>query len=243
MASVELVIPVLNEERGLPGCIETLRAFCIQHLPEHRCHILVADNGSTDGTIAVAERYAVQSPGEVGVTHLDVRGRGRALRKAWRESPADVLAYMDVDLSTDLAALPPLVNAIAREGYHVAIGSRLARTARTKRSFKREVLSRGYNLIIKAMFFTRFTDAQCGFKAVSRAAAQVLLPAVADNAWFFDTELLIIAEKRGFRIKEVAVDWAEDPDSRVKLVKTVTDDLKGLLRLRFGGLPKIAPPA
>lgn len=243
MVSVELVIPVLNEERGLPACIETLRAFCNSRLPEHRCHILVADNGSTDGTVAVAERYARQFPGEVGVTHLDVRGRGRALRKAWGESPADVLAYMDVDLSTDLAALPPLVDAIANGGYHVAIGSRLAPSARTKRSFKREVLSRGYNLIIKAMFFTRFTDAQCGFKAVSRSAARALLPAVTDNAWFFDTELLIIAEKRGFRIKEVPVRWVEDTDSRVKLVKTVRDDLRGLLRLRFGGLPKVTPPA
>jgi len=242
VGSVEIVIPVLNEEKALPSCIDTLRAFCAKELSHYRWHILVADNGSTDATLDIARGYSQRHPDEVGYIHLEQRGRGRALKRAWSESPRDILTYMDVDLSTGLDAFPPLVKAIAEDGYHIAIGTRLAKGANIKRSPTREVLSRGYNFIIKAMFLTKFSDAQCGFKAISKPAAEVLLPHMEDNAWFFDTELLIVAEKRGFRIAEVPVKWIEDPDTRVKIRKTVTDDLKGLWRLRRGGLPKVAPP-
>ena len=242
MASVDVVIPVLNEERALPGCIDTLRGFLSTELAEHRWRIVVADNGSTDGTLAVAEASAKEHPGEVACVHLDVRGRGRALRRAWGESTADVLSYMDVDLSTGLEAFPPLVRAVASEGYDVAIGSRLAKGARTTRSLKREGISRIYNMVIRLSMGTHFTDAQCGFKALSRAAADVLVPAVENNHWFFDTELLVIAERRGFRIKEVPVEWREDTDTRVKVVATMIEDLKGLARLRLRGIPPIDPP-
>jgi len=139
---------------------------------------------------------------------------------------------MDVDLSTDLAHYPQLVAAIAEEGYDVAIGSRLARGSQVRRSLRREALSRGYNLLIKALFFTPFTDAQCCFKAMSRQACQELVPLVEDGEWFFDTELLILAARRGYRIREIPVRWVEDPDSRVNVPRTVMQDLKGLFRLR-----------
>lgn len=242
MASVEVTIPVLNEEKALPGCIAQLRAFLHEHLPGHQHHITIADNGSTDGTSAVAQMLIAAYPDQVGYFYVDQRGRGRALRRAWLESGCDVLSYMDVDLSTGLEAFPLMVWAIAEEGYHVVTGNRLMRGAETVRSFKRQMISRTYNLLIRAMFRTRFTDAQCGFKALSGSAARVLVPAVVNNHWFFDTELLIIAEKRGFRVKEVPVRWTEDPDSRVKIVTTALEDLQGLARLRLGGLPAVLPP-
>ena len=241
MATIDVVIPVLNEEHSLGRCIETLGAFLREHLP-HEWRIVVADNGSTDATLAVATGFAESRPDEVGVIHLDERGRGRALKRAWRESTADVVSYMDVDLSTGLEAFPPLVAAVTDEGFHLAWGSRLSRESQTERSFKREFISQSYNRIIRLSMGTHFRDAQCGFKAMSRAAADVLLPHIEDNGWFFDTELLVIAEKRGFRWKEIPVAWEEDPDTRVKVVKTALDDLRGLARLRFGGIPRIEAP-
>jgi glycosyltransferase involved in cell wall biosynthesis len=237
LASVDVVIPVYNEEHVLARSVETLRAFLRDSLP-HAWRIVIADNASTDRTLAVAHGLAEQYHGEVSVLHLPQKGRGRALRAAWLGSDADVLAYMDVDLSTDLSAFPPLVNAVAVEGYDLAIGSRLARGAQTTRSFRREVISRAYNLLIKAIHFTRFSDAQCGFKAISRQAAQELVPLIKNEEWFFDTELLILAEKGCYRIKEVPVRWVEDPDTRVKVVSTVVEDVRGLLRLRFSRLPR-----
>ncbi|MDA0797097.1 MAG: glycosyltransferase family 2 protein [Chloroflexi bacterium] len=242
MASVDVVIPVLNEEHSLPRCIEQLRDSLSTSLPQHQCRIVVADNGSTDGTLDVAKAEASAHPAQVAYVHLDVRGRGRALRKAWLESDADVVSYMDVDLSTGLDAFPAMVNGIVEDGYHVAFGSRLAKGAHIKRSPKREVISRTYNLMIRALMQTRFRDAQCGFKALSRGAAQALVPTIVNNHWFFDTELLVIAEKRGFRMLEVPVTWDEDADTRVKIMPTVMEDLKGLARLRWGGIPEVEPP-
>ena len=235
---VEIVLPVYNEETDLPGSIETLMRFLQASVP-WTWRILIADNASTDNTFAVATRLA-ETHAQVTVIRLDKKGRGRALRAAWLGSDAKVLCYMDVDLSTDLNALPLLVSAICDDGCDVAIGSRLARGAHvSKRTLKREFISRGYNLIIKSLFRTRRTDMQCGFKALSHPAAQRLLPKVKDNAFFFDTEMLLIAEKRGLRIREVPVTWEDDPDSRVRLVPTIVEDLRGLMRLRFGGMPKL----
>src|SRR5581483_6323545 len=168
--------------------------------------------------------------------HLDQKGRGRALKRAWLESRADVLSYMDVDLSTDLNAYPPLVRAIAEGRADITTGRRLGKGARVEgRKLLREITSRGYNLIIKAGFRTRFRDAQCGFKAISREAADALLPLVQNNEWFFDTELLIIAEKKGYRIRQIPVHWVDDPDSRVNVSKTAMEDLRGLWRLKRSG--------
>jgi glycosyltransferase involved in cell wall biosynthesis len=228
--TVDVVIPVLNEAHVLERSVLTLRRFLEQH-PRYAWRIVIVDNGSTDGTdrvaTALAERFA-----EVRFTSLDQPGRGGALRHAWTESRADVRCYMDVDLSTELSALPPLIDAIAIEGYDVATGSRLMPGSRVVRSAKREVISRIYNLFVKAVLGTRFSDGQCGFKAVSREAAERIIPQVEDQSWFFDTELLVLAEKQGRRIKDLPIVWIEDDDSRVKLVRTAWDDIKGVFRIR-----------
>ncbi|MHB8576880.1 MAG: dolichyl-phosphate beta-glucosyltransferase [Dehalococcoidia bacterium] len=235
MTTVDAVIPVYNEEHVLTGSIATLHAFLSEHLP-YDWRIVVADNASTDGTFALAQQLSVQYQ-RVACIHLDQKGRGRALRKAWLESPSDVVSYMDVDLSTEIEKYPALIRAIVEEGYDLATGSRLAGGARTTRSFKREFISRTYNLIIKIVMWTRFSDAQCGFKAISRRAADVLVPLVQNNEWFFDTELLVLAEKKGYRIKDIPVTWIEDPDTRVKLARTIREDLSGLWRLRRHPIP------
>jgi glycosyltransferase involved in cell wall biosynthesis len=238
MPSVDVVIPVYNEERDLPRCLETLVPFLRENMPGCQCRVVVADNGSTDRTLEVAKSLAQKCPGEVAYLHLPEKGRGRALKQAWMESSADVVSFMDVDLSTRLDAFPALVHAITQGGYDIAIGSRLMKGAKVIRGLRREVISRCYNLLIKLLFFTRFSDAQCGFKALSRRVVQELVPLVKDNGWFLDTELLLLAEKNGYKIKDIPVTWVDDPDSRVNIAKTARGDLAGLLRLRFGGVPR-----
>ena len=236
--SLDIVIPVLNEERALPESIPVLHAHLADNFSEFDWRIVIADNGSEDATPEVSERLSREYPG-VSPFRLEQRGRGLALRTAWLASDADIVAYMDVDLSTDLEALKPLVGAVAEQGYDIAIGSRLIRGARVElRPLKREITSRGYSFLFRSMFFTGFRDAQCGFKAVSRRAVDELVPLIENNRWFFDTELLILAEANGFRIREVPVHWTDDPDTRVKILGTAIEDVKGLLRLRFGGIPK-----
>ena len=242
MTTVDIVIPVYNEERALPEAIPRLRAFLSEPAFPYSWRIVIADNASVDDTPNVGRKLADEQADDVGYVRIEKKGRGRALKQTWLASPMDVVSYMDVDLSTGLEAFPPLVRAVASEGYDVAIGSRLAKGARTTRSLKREGISRIYNMVIRLSMGTHFTDAQCGFKALSRAAADVLVPAVENNHWFFDTELLVIAERRGFRIKEVPVEWREDTDTRVKVVATMIEDLKGLARLRLRGIPPIDPP-
>ncbi len=239
MPSLDIVIPCLNEERQLPISLEKLQAFCHERMTGYEWRILVADNGSSDRTFDIAQEFATRHPGKVAALRLEERGRGRALRRAWTESSADIVCYMDVDLSTDLDALPQLVDAIASDGYDVAVGSRLMKGSRVeRRSLRREVISRCYNLLIKTFFLTRFSDAQCGFKALSRKAVDEIIPVTKDVGWFLDSEILVIAARRGYRIKDVPVHWRDDPDSRVKVVQTAWGDLKGLIRLRFGGIPR-----
>jgi putative flippase GtrA len=192
--------------------------------------VIAADNASTDATLAIARALAVELD-HVTVLHLEHKGRGRALRAAWTVSDAEVLCYMDVDLSTDLRALLPLVSPLVSGHSEVAVGSRLSAGARVVRGAKREVISRCYNRLLRWALRARFSDAQCGFKAIRADAARRLLPDVQDQGWFFDTELLVLAQRRGLRIHEVAVDWIDDPDSRVDLVSTALTDLRGVGRL------------
>ena len=192
--------------------------------------ITVADNASTDDTLGVAHRLADELA-DVEVIHIDVKGRGAALQTVWAKSSADVVAYMDVDLSTELSALMPLVAPVISGHSDLAIGSRLAPSSRVVRSAKREFVSRGYNVLLRAAFGARFSDAQCGFKAIRADVARQLLPHTLDNAWFFDTELLVLAEKCGLRVHEVPVDWTDDPDSSVDIVQTALADLRGMARL------------
>jgi len=236
---LEIVIPVYNEEHDLPACVRRLHEYLVTDVP-YRSRIVIADNASTDATLAVAHRVSAELP-DVEVIHLDAKGRGGALAAAWRSSPAEVVAYMDVDLSTDLAALMPLVAPLVSGHSDIAIGSRLAASSRVVRGIKREFVSRGYNLLLRGMLGARFSDAQCGFKAMRSDVARQLLPLVVDTGWFFDTELLVLAERAGLRIHEVPVDWIDDPDSRVDIVGTAVEDLKGCWRigraLASGALP------
>ena len=239
---LDVVVPVYNEERALAASVRRLHGHLTATFP-YRFRITVADNASTDDTMVVARGLAEELT-EVSVLHLEQKGRGRALRTAWTQSDAPVLAYMDVDLSTDLNALLPLVAPLISGHSDVAIGTRLARTSRVVRGAKREVISRCYNQVLRRTMSVRFSDAQCGFKAVRADVARRLLPMVEDSGWFFDTELLLLAERSGLRIHEVPVDWVDDPDSRVDIVHTATEDLKGVLRvarsLATGRLPLTA---
>ena len=228
-AAVEIVVPVHNEEAGLEASIRRLHAYLTDEFPLPWL-ITVADNASTDRTWPIACRLAYELDGVQGV-HLEAKGRGRALRAAWTASPAPVVAYMDVDLPTDLDALLPLVAPLVSGHSDVAIGTRLAAASRIVRGPKREAISRSYNLLLRATLHNGFSDAQCGFKAVRRDVARALLPLVEDQGWFFDTELLVLAEANGLRIHEVPVDWVDDPDSRVDVVSTARDDLLGIWRM------------
>jgi glycosyltransferase involved in cell wall biosynthesis len=230
MASVDVVIPVLNEAHVLERSVRALHSYLSDNF-SHNWRIVVADNGSTDGTFEVAQRLEGEL-GTVKADHIPEAGRGRALTRAWLGSTADVVSYMDVDLSTGLEAFPKLVSAIVDEGYDIASGTRLGEGAETSRSLKREVLSRGFVFLINTAFRTKLRDTQCGFKAASRECAQKLLPLTLDTGWFWDTELLLLAARGGWGIKYVPVRWVEDPDSRVKIASTVMKDLKGLWRMR-----------
>ena len=235
--SVDLVIPCYNEERTLAASVEKLHAWADEHLP-YKWRIVIADNASTDGTLGVAQQLAARFPDEVAYVHLDQKGRGRALKKAWLTSTADAMCYMDVDLSTDLDMIPPLLAGVVEDGCDLAYGSRVSKGSEIERSLKRELNSRGYIAVIKLLFWTKFADAQCGFKAISHDAAQQLLPFVEDGEWFFDTELMIIAEKGGWKLNEIPVRWVEDPDTRVKFPQDAIKMGRKLVRLRFRSLPK-----
>ena len=226
---VEIVVPVYNEAAQLAERITALRGFLDESFP-FRALVTIVDNASTDDTYEVATALAAVVPG-VAAMRLSRKGRGYALRAAWSTSQAPVVAYMDVDLSTSLSALLPLVAPLLSGHRDVTIGSRLAQGAHVIRGPKRELISRSYNLLLRLTLRGRFSDAQCGFKALRRDAAEKLLPLVEDNEWFFDTELLVTAERLGMRIGEVPVDWVDDPDSRVDIVTTATDDLRGVWRM------------
>jgi glycosyltransferase involved in cell wall biosynthesis len=227
---VDVVVPVFDEERTLVPNVEALLAYLRAEFP-CRYRIVVADNASTDATPAIGRELAARYA-EVDYLRLESKGRGHALRMAWLTSEANVVSYMDVDLSTNLESFLPLVAPVLSGHSEIAIGTRLGHNAHIRRRLRREVLSRGYNLLIHAAFRAKFSDAQCGFKAMRADVARALVPLVRDDGWFFDTELLLLAERNGLRIYEVPVDWIEDLDSRVDLTSTIAGDLAGLWRVR-----------
>jgi glycosyltransferase involved in cell wall biosynthesis len=226
---LDVVVPVYNEEKDLEPCVLRLREYLTERFP-YPFRITIADNASTDRTAEIARGLQRELP-EIQALYLTEKGRGRALHAAWSRSDAPILAYVDVDLSTDLAALLPLVAPLISGHSDIAIGSRLSRGSRVVRGPKREIISRCYNFLLRRTLAARFSDAQCGFKAIRKDVAEQLLPVVQDTQWFFDTELLVIAERAGLRIHEVPVDWVDDPDSRVDIVRTAYDDLRGIGRL------------
>ena len=232
LALIDIVIPVYNEAVDLERSVRTLDTYLSTHLP-YSYRITVADNASVDDTWSIAQRLTNTMP-HVAAVHLDQKGRGRALNQVWLASDADIVAYMDVDLSTDLAAVLPLVAPLVSGHSDLAIGTRLARTSRVVRGPKREFISRSYNLVLRTALQASFSDAQCGFKAMRRDVAQHLLPLVEDTNWFFDTELLVLAQRAHLRIHEVPVDWTDDPGTTVNIMATATEDLHGVVRLLRG---------
>lgn len=227
--ALDVAVPVYNEQADLERCVRTLHDYLTAEF-DVSWRITIADNASTDDTAEIADRLARELPGVVAV-HLEDKGRGRALKRVWLDSPAEVLAYVDCDLSTDLSALPLLVAGLLSGHSDVAIGTRLSPSSRVVRGARREFISRSYNALLRNTMSVGFSDAQCGFKAIRSDVAQQLLPLVEDNGWFFDTELLIIAERAGLRIHEVPVDWVDDPNSSVDVVATAREDIKGMFRV------------
>lgn len=238
---IEVTVPVYNEAKILAGNIRRLHSYLTGNLP-FRFVITIADNASTDDTFAIAQRMRAELP-RVRAVHLDRKGRGLALRHVWGASDADIVAYMDADLSTGLDAFLPLIAPLMSGHSDLAVGSRLARGAQVVRGPKREIISRAYNLLLRTVLSARFSDAQCGFKAGRAEVIRSLLPAVEDDAWFFDTELLMLAQRKGLRIYQVPVAWTEDPDSSVDIIRTALADLRGVARLRFGSRNKPGPEA
>ncbi|MEU0057816.1 bifunctional glycosyltransferase family 2/GtrA family protein [Streptomyces sp. NPDC006334] len=236
---LDVVVPVYNEQACLERSVRRLHSHLCETFP-YPFRITIADNASTDDTPRIAARLTAELP-EAQWLRLAEKGRGGALHAAWSGSGAPVLAYVDVDLSTELTALLPLVAPLISGHSDIAVGTRLVPGSRVVRGAKREVVSRCYNVLLRSTLGVGFSDAQCGFKAVRRDVAERLLPLVKDSQWFFDTELLVIAERAGLRIHEVPVDWVDDPDSRVDVLATALADLRGIARigreLARGSLP------
>lgn len=227
---VDILLPVYNEEHVLEKSVTTLRKFLQDNVKDFDSIITIGDNASTDKTLEVGKELEKRFE-DVRIFHLPQKGRGRMVKYAWQKSEAEILSYMDIDLSTDLNAFPPMVRAII-DGYDVAIGSRQYKGSEVKRSFKRELISRGYIWILKLLLGFPFTDAQCGFKAVSKKLVKDLFGMIEDDEWFFDTELLYLAHRNGYKVKELPVRWIEDTDSRVKITRTAWLDVKGVFRMR-----------
>ena len=229
---VDVVIPCYNEVTVLEQSVLTTLGLFEQN-PQYDWRVVIADNGSNDGTSELARELDARFE-RVQALVLEVKGRGLALREAWLQSDAEVVSYMDVDLSTDINHLPELVAMVAERGCDVAIGTRLARGSKTDRQFKREVTSRGYVAMIRMTFpRLRISDAQCGFKALNRRAVQATVPHIENRMWFFDTELLILAHQAGLKICELPVRWVEDRDTKVRIISTAAEDIRGLARMRF----------
>lgn len=226
---INVTLPVFNEEAQIAASTKRLHRFLSQS-DLGLFEVVISDNGSTDRTWALACELAREYE-SVRAVRLEEKGRGRAIKAVWSKSEADILSYMDVDLSTNLEAFPGLIAPLRTGAFDIAVGSRLLPQSHVKRGWKREMISRCYNMLPKLLFQTRFSDAQCGFKAITRRAADDLLHLIEDNGWFFDTELLVLGERLGYRIFDLPVRWVDDPDSRVKIFKTAVEDVKGLIRL------------
>ena len=233
---LDIVIPVLNEEKSLSNCVEEVINYCNSYLPSWDFGVVIADNGSTDRTGEIGNCLVQMHPA-VSYIRLEQRGRGRALKHVWSKSDADVVSYMDVDLSTDIHVLAAAVKPVVSNNCDICIGSRLLSDSKVRnRSLRRGFISRSYSLMFRVLFLVSFKDAQCGFKVMLKSSLDKVLPHVEDSGWFFDTELLILSEKSQYKICEIPVIWTDDPDSKVNVMKTAWEDIKGLFRLRFGGL-------
>lgn len=225
---ISVVIPVYNEEEQLEWSVKKVLETCKKNYKNFE--IIIADNASTDKTLEIANNLSEKYK-QVKFIHLKEKGRGRALKKAFIDNDSDVMCYMDVDLSTDLKYLKKLTDAI-ENGSDIAFGSRLKKGSEVERSLKRDIMSRGYNLLLKAFLDVNFKDAQCGFKAINRKIVRELIPQIKNNEWFFDTELLVKGERMGYKLVEIPIKWKEDKGSTVNIVNTVKSYIENIFRLR-----------
>ena len=215
--TVSVVLPAYNEADKLEGAVTKLS----QALEEYGCpyEIIIAEDGSTDGTAEHAEELA-QKLSHVKHIHREKRlGRGTALNNAFRQSSGEVLVYMDLDLASDLKSLKPLVEAITVEGYDFATGSRMMAESKAERTFSRSLSSKTYNFLVRHMLGSKLRDHQCGFKAFKKEPLMQLIDTVEATHWFWDTEIMVRAYRQGFKVKEIPVEWKSGKGTKVNLFK------------------------
>ncbi|MFL2745725.1 MAG: glycosyltransferase [Dehalococcoidia bacterium] len=234
--SLDIILPVYNEQSILKQSVSIICEFITNNLTSYDTNIIIVDNGSTDSTFEIANQLT-KSHNNIKAKKIKTKGRGIALKTAWFESSSDLLLYMDIDLSTDLSSLKPLIYEIDFNNFDIAIGSRLLKNSVvSNRKFLRTLTSKTYSFLTRFLFLSKIHDFQCGFKIINKHASKTLLPKIKDSGWFFDTELLLLAEKEKFKIKEIPVNWTDDRDSKVNVIKTIIEDIKGLIRMRIWGL-------
>ena len=230
--TLDIIFPAFNESKILNRSVSTLHKFLVKRITID-WNIIIAENGSSDRTLEIARSLSRQYSNVI-VRSYKKSGRGGAIKDCWLKSNADLVCYMDVDLSTDLEALPLSLNLLEIHDYDLLIGSRLLPDSKVfGRSFKRDLISKSYSFLFRKFLGTKFRDAQCGFKLAKRESIIKILTKVKDNGWFFDTELLYRSENMGLKIKELPVIWRDDRDSKVKILPTIVNDLIGLLRIKF----------
>ncbi|MCX6745528.1 MAG: glycosyltransferase [Candidatus Parcubacteria bacterium] len=232
-----IVIPSYNEELVIENTLLKLAAYAQQFLTDYDYQIIAADNKSTDKTKEKA-RQLLAKINRLAYLFIEQKGKGLAIKRTWQkyQDDFDFFVFMDADLATDLSALLPLISALAKENYDLAIGSRNLKDSKIQRSLWRRFFSFGYGLLAKLILGTKISDSTCGFKAVNKKVVQEIMPLVKNQTWFFDSELVFLAEKKGFKIKEIPVCWAEPrklDKSKVNVLKVSSQYLKELLRLRF----------
>ncbi len=214
---VSVVFPAYNEVDYLDSAVEkttqTLREFTSSF------ELIIAEDGSTDGTAERSEELAQKYPFVKHIHGEQRLGRGTALNNAFRQSSGEVLVYMDLDIATDLKHLKPLVEAITLEGCDFATGSRLLPESKVERTLRRSISSKTYNFLVRAMLGSKLRDHQCGFKAFKREPTLKLLDEVGARHWFWDTEIFVRAARKGYKIKEIPVEWKSGRKTKVNLFK------------------------
>jgi len=232
---LNITLPCYNEERILKSNILRVFNFLKENVASDDWQIIIANNQSTDKTGQIGEELEKKFE---SIKHLEIfqKGKGVAIRESWQRFPADIYIFMDTDLATDLEALPRLIRAVKEEKFNVAIGSRFHPQSKVKRKLVRKIISFSYNLLRKILIGSKITDAPCGFKAVDKKIIQNILPQVKDEQWFFDSELVILAEKGGYKIKEIPIKWEDirekEDKSKVNTISLSLDYFKKLIKLK-----------
>lgn len=218
---VSVVCPAYNEQETIEDTVKAVLETLSNFLPARAFEVIIAEDGCDDRTPEIATRLSEQN-GRVRHIHSDQRlGRGGALSHAFERAHGDILVYLDADMATDLGNLEKLVEVIRSEDFDIATGSRWLPESQVNRPAKRGIPSLGYNVLVRTVLRSDFQDHQCGFKAFDRTVLDALLPAIQDEHWFWDTEVLVKAQRRGYRIKEFPVDWTPKRDSKVDLIRDI----------------------